>query len=226
MIGKAPLEIRLESREHAKRPLERVYMNITSSSIPSIEGYNYALVIVDNASMYQWVYGLKEKSEANAAVRKWKMCHSKHQSATSTADIDSRQCWRAQKCRSQRICSVIGCKELFFSGIRAISEWACRIQYYFAYDFDSNANGSVGVNWRILYRALVNAKDARNVTYHNSIKTTPYYFIHGEPTNLSKSWHSDVQHTHTSMVIAEKTATRKQWVCHIYTKLLLPTLKK
>ena len=36
------------------------------------------------------------------------------------------------------------------------------------------------------YRALVNAKDTRNVTYHDSIKTTPHYFIHAEPKNLSK----------------------------------------
>ena len=61
MIGKAHLEIRPRSREHAKHPLEQVYMDIMSSSIPSIERYNYAPVIVDNASMYRWVYGLKER---------------------------------------------------------------------------------------------------------------------------------------------------------------------
>ena len=44
-------------------------MDIMSLSIPSIEGYNYALVIVDDASMYRWIYGLKEKCEANAAAR-------------------------------------------------------------------------------------------------------------------------------------------------------------
>ena len=50
-------------------------MDIMSSSIPSIEGYDYALVIVDDTSMsvYQWVYGLKEKSDTNlnAEARKW-----------------------------------------------------------------------------------------------------------------------------------------------------------
>ena len=109
MIGKAHLEVRPRSREHAKLPLERVYMDIMSSSIPSMEGYNYALVIVDDASMNLWVYGLKEKSEANATAQQWICEHSKHQSATCTADIDSRQCWRAKKCRSQRIHRVIGC---------------------------------------------------------------------------------------------------------------------
>ena len=46
-------------------------MDTMSSATPSIEGYNYALVVVDDASMYRWVYGLKEKSDANAAARKW-----------------------------------------------------------------------------------------------------------------------------------------------------------
>jgi hypothetical protein len=35
------------------------------------------------------------------------------------------------------------------------------------------------------YRALVHAKDARNATYHDRIKTTPHYHIHGEPKNSS-----------------------------------------
>ena len=63
-FGKAHLEIRLRSREHAKHPLERVYMDIIPSSIPSIEGYNKALIIVDDASMYQRVCGLKETSDS------------------------------------------------------------------------------------------------------------------------------------------------------------------
>ena len=36
-------------------------------SIPSMEGYNHALIIVDG-SMYLWVYGLKERSDANLVI--------------------------------------------------------------------------------------------------------------------------------------------------------------
>ena len=43
-----------------------------------------------------------------------------------------------------------------------------------------------GLMVKFWYRALVNAKDTRNVTYHDHIKTTPHYFIHREPKNLSK----------------------------------------
>ena len=44
-------------------------------------------------------------------------------------------------------------------------------------------SGLMGGFW---YRALVNAKDARNATYHDLIKTTQHYFTHGESKNLSK----------------------------------------
>ena len=71
MVAKAHLVIRPRSREHAQRPLELVFMDIMSSSVPSIEGYNFALIIADDASMCPWVYDLKEKSDANAAARKW-----------------------------------------------------------------------------------------------------------------------------------------------------------
>jgi hypothetical protein len=70
MVGKAQLQPYPGSKEHAKRPLEGVYMDIMTSSITSIEGYDYALIITDDASMYRWAYGLKTKDEANSIVRK------------------------------------------------------------------------------------------------------------------------------------------------------------
>ena len=71
MVGKAHQVIRPRSREHAQRPLERVYMDIMSSLVTSIEEYNYALIIADDASTYRWGYGLKVKNEAKDATRKW-----------------------------------------------------------------------------------------------------------------------------------------------------------
>ncbi len=69
MIGKAQLQPYPGSKEHAKQPLERGYIDIMTLSATSIEGYYYALIITDYASMYRWAYGLKTKDEANAIVR-------------------------------------------------------------------------------------------------------------------------------------------------------------
>jgi hypothetical protein len=59
------------SKEHAKLPLELVYTDIMALLVTSIEGYSYALIITDDASMHRLAYGLKTKDEANAMVRKW-----------------------------------------------------------------------------------------------------------------------------------------------------------
>ena len=46
-------------------------MNIFSSSVTSIEGHNYALVITDDCTGYRWLYGLKTKDDILRAVKKW-----------------------------------------------------------------------------------------------------------------------------------------------------------
>ena len=68
MVGKAHLEPYPDRKERATNPLGRVYVDIFSSSVISIEGYRYALLIVDDASDHKWVYGLKTKDDTLAAL--------------------------------------------------------------------------------------------------------------------------------------------------------------
>ncbi len=56
--------------------MNRIYMDIVSSSVVSMEGYKiyyykYALVIADCCTGYRWLYGLKTKDELLMAVKKW-----------------------------------------------------------------------------------------------------------------------------------------------------------
>ena len=63
MIGKSTLEDYPDLIEPANQPLARVNMDLYSSSVTSIEGYNYALLFTDSFSEYRWQYGLKTKDE-------------------------------------------------------------------------------------------------------------------------------------------------------------------
>ncbi len=47
MIGKSTLEDLPKLKDRAPEPLYKVNMNSFSSSVTSIEGYNYAVVFVD-----------------------------------------------------------------------------------------------------------------------------------------------------------------------------------
>ena len=51
--------------------MNRIYMDLMSSSVVSLEGYKYALVITDCCSGYRWLYGLRTKDEVLMAVKKW-----------------------------------------------------------------------------------------------------------------------------------------------------------
>jgi hypothetical protein len=71
MIGKSTLEDLPKLKDRAPEPLYQVNMDLFSSSVTSIEGYNYAVVLVDCNSGYRWLYGMKLKSDMLKVIKKW-----------------------------------------------------------------------------------------------------------------------------------------------------------
>ena len=72
MIGKATLEDFQEAKHQINKPLYQVHtMDSFSSSVKSIEGYNHAILFVDAATGYQWIYGMKTKDNAIKALKTW-----------------------------------------------------------------------------------------------------------------------------------------------------------
>ena len=71
MIVKCTLEDRTKLKDRSKEPLHQVNLDIFSSSVQSIEGYFYAVVLVDCNSGYPWIYGMKLKSDMLKVVKKW-----------------------------------------------------------------------------------------------------------------------------------------------------------
>ncbi len=71
MIGKSTLEDLPKLKDRAEEPLAQVNMDSFPSSVPSIEGYNHAVVFVDCNSGYRWLYGMKLKSDMLGVVKKW-----------------------------------------------------------------------------------------------------------------------------------------------------------
>ncbi len=63
VLRKSTLENYPELREPATHPLSRVNMDLYTSSVISIEGYNHAVVFTDSHGEYRWQYSLKTKDE-------------------------------------------------------------------------------------------------------------------------------------------------------------------
>ena len=56
MIGKATLEDFPKAKHPINKPLYQINMDSFSSSVKSIEGYNHAIIFVDAATGYRWIY--------------------------------------------------------------------------------------------------------------------------------------------------------------------------
>ncbi len=61
MLGKSTLENYPGLLEPAQRPLERVHMDMCSSSVTSTEGYNHELILTDSHGELRWQFGMKTK---------------------------------------------------------------------------------------------------------------------------------------------------------------------
>ena len=186
MVGKAKLQPYPKSKDHAVRPLERVYIDMMSSAVTSIEGYDYALIITDDASMFRWVYGLKTKDEADAAVRKW---------VGDVVEIRIRN--------PLQIVIRDNAGELKSKQLKEFIE-SLGSQNYYSVAYEQWQNGLAessinslmlltraqmaesGMTGRFWFRALVASRDARNATYHERVKTTPYMAVYDKPKDVSK----------------------------------------
>ncbi len=51
--------------------MNRINMDLVSSSVLSLEGHKYALVITYCCTGYRWLYGLKTKDKMLRVVQKW-----------------------------------------------------------------------------------------------------------------------------------------------------------
>ncbi len=71
MIRKSKIAKSSGASKRAIRPLAKVNFDLIFSIIPSIEGYLYSALFVDNHTGYKWVYGLKTRDEALNTAKEW-----------------------------------------------------------------------------------------------------------------------------------------------------------
>jgi len=60
-----------KTRQVKVKPLHQINVDSFSSSIPSIKGYNHAVVFIDKCTGYRWIYGMKTKDQMINVVKRW-----------------------------------------------------------------------------------------------------------------------------------------------------------
>jgi hypothetical protein len=66
-LGKAKSKLFLDQN----KTLGKVNFDLIVSTIPSIKGYFYGALVLDDHTAYIWLYGLKTKVEALDTAKKW-----------------------------------------------------------------------------------------------------------------------------------------------------------
>ena len=53
------------------KPFDKIHMDFKAMPVQSYHGYNYFLIIFDNATSHGWTVNLEQKSDANPAIQKF-----------------------------------------------------------------------------------------------------------------------------------------------------------
>ena len=119
--------------------------------------------------MYRWVYGLKEKNDANAAARKW-ICYTVGLRARHVLQILSRdnmlETWKVQTLRPTL--NYWECRIIFRWSMSSIRTDRLNHQAFHCTQMVKSGLAVTGLY--ILVSSTVSAKDARNVMYDYLIK--------------------------------------------------------
>ena len=186
MMGKSRLNNLPKAKERARKPMNRINMDLVSSSVVSIEGHKYALVITDCCTGYRWLYGIRTKDETLKAVQKW---------YSDVAEL-----------RDMHKINVVMRNNSVENKSHEIRDFfeARGIQNYYSTAYEQWQNGQPessinslmtlarstmvesGLGGQFWFSAMMAAKDARNATYKERIQTTPWMLMHGKKRDVSK----------------------------------------
>ena len=186
MIGKSTLEDLPKLKDRAEEPLAQVNMDSFSSSVPSIEGYNHAVVFVDCNSGYRWLYGMKLKSDMLGVVKKWYSdiadLRLKHKLTVVMRD-------NAGEHKSQAIVDFfesVGVKNYYSTSYEQWQNGLAEAAINSIMMISRTVMVESGLGGRFWFKSALAAVEARNATYKERIGTTPWRRMHGERRDVSR----------------------------------------
>jgi hypothetical protein len=169
MIGKSTREDLPKLKDRATEPLYQVNMDSFSSSVTSIEAYNYAVFFADCNSGYRWVYGIKQplklKSDMLKVVKKWFSgiadLRQKHKLVIVMLD-------NAGENKSQEIIDFfesVGRKNYFSTAHEQWQNGLAEVPINSIMMTSRTIMAESGLGGRFWLKAALEACDARNATY-------------------------------------------------------------
>jgi hypothetical protein len=185
MIGKATLEDFPKARQVKVKPLHQINVDSFSSSIPSTEGFNHAVVFVEKCTGYRWICGMKTKDQMINGVKRWYSdiadLRTKHRLVVVVRN-------NAGGNKSQEVKEFFESKGIWNDFSTAREQWQNG-------PAESTINSIMliprtvmvesGLGGRFWFRAAAAGIDASNATFKARIGTTPHHLMYGQKKDVS-----------------------------------------
>ena len=185
-IGKSTLQDNPGPISRATQPLAKANFDVIVSSIVSIEGYNYAALIVDDCTGYRWLYGMKTRDQVVDVAKRW-MAEIGDLREKYPLRVVMRDNAGENKSNALREYFTSMGVENYFS--TAYEPWQDGLAEAAIKSTITTAtcgmaeSGMVGKFW---FKAATNGKNCLNVTYKLRINSTPYRELYGKEMDLSR----------------------------------------
>ena len=157
-------------------------MDSFSSSVESIERYNHAIVFVDAATGYRWLYGMKTKDDAIKALRTW------YADIADLRNVDVLMRDNASEYKSEEMMQFLESRGVHSHFSTPKEQWqngAAESTINSIMMTARTVMAESGLGGRFWFKAAAAGKDARNVTYKERIGMSPYQAMFGEKKDIS-----------------------------------------
>ena len=186
MVGKAqrnPLP-GISTKDY--EPMEQVHWDLVTATTPSLEGYNYALLLVDKATRYRWVYGMKTKDETFDMIRKWWADTSRVRARYPLLSLMRDNANENRIPELRKFCEERGVAERYSTPYEQWQDGAAEVTIRVYGRLVRSELAGTGLPLGAWFSAMVTANDASNVTWMEATKSTPYFDLMGEKKNVTK----------------------------------------
>ena len=180
-MGKESLDDFPKAKRPINKPLYQIHMDSFSSSVTSIEKYNHAIIFVDAATRYRWIYGMKTKDDALKALRTWYADIADLRTKHKLVVVLMRD--NASEYKSEEMMQFLesrGVRSHFSTPKEQWQNGAAESTINSIMMTARTVMAESGLGGRFWFRAANAGKDTRNVTFKECIGMSPYQAMYGE----------------------------------------------
>jgi hypothetical protein len=163
-----------------------VNFDLISSSVTSVEGYNYCAVFTDECTEHRWTYGFKTKDELIFAVKQWYAkiadLREEYQLLVVTGDFAGENMSQ----EIQEFSTEKGVESFFATPYEPWQDGLAEAGIKSMHLLARTKMAESGWAGRFWFSAVNHGKNCRNVTFKYRLGTTPYARLYGMKKDVPK----------------------------------------